>query len=77
MKVSNMKKVLLAIGLGFGISGALPVAYAYPSGATCADLKTQCEAGNQNACQSYQTYDCALCEWFPEDCKYTGPFGGN
>ncbi|MFT4927675.1 MAG: hypothetical protein ACI8WB_003788 [Phenylobacterium sp.] len=59
MKVTNMKKVLLAIGLGFGISGALSgVANAFPDYESCLLLKAQCESGNSNSCGSYNTYKC-------------------
>ena len=57
-----MKKVLLALSLGMGLSGAVTVANAFPNGASCADLKQQCQDGNNNSCASYDTYNCQACE---------------
>jgi hypothetical protein len=65
MKVTNMKKVLLTIGLGLGISGALSgVANALTDPDICLQLKVQCESGNSNSCFAYNAYKCFL---------YTGP----
>lgn len=51
MKVTKLKKVLLAIGLGVGLSGAMTTsAVALP---TCADLYDMCQEGNNWACFNY------------------------
>lgn len=51
MRITKFKKVLLAIGLGIGLSGAMTTsAVAIPQ---CDDLKDMCQEGNSWACMTY------------------------
>jgi hypothetical protein len=50
MKGSKLKKALLVMSMGMGLSGVAFTASAAPSYSDCVDLVAQCAAGNQNAC---------------------------
>ncbi len=60
MKAIKMKKMLLAIGLGLGLSGAIsaPV-LAGPDSQMCAEYKIECSEGNERSCQKFDD----LCWW--------------
>ena len=50
MKLTKMKKIVLAMSLGLGISVFAGTASAGPS---CIELKDMCDVGNQWACITY------------------------
>jgi hypothetical protein len=59
MKISKMKKVLLTLSLGLGLSaGMTGLANAAINGASCTKLNNQCLAGDYDSCQAFYTYRC-------------------
>lgn len=61
MKVSKLKKMVLVMSLGLGMSaGFNGVANAGVNGAICDVLRAKCAAGDQNAC-----FNLRLCRNFP------------
>ncbi|MCJ8271164.1 MAG: hypothetical protein MJK04_17405 [Psychrosphaera sp.] len=62
---NEISKIILALGLGLGLS----TASALPTGASCGDLESLCDNGDQGACIQYQMYNCYLCKASPRFCK--------
>ncbi|MCJ8270339.1 MAG: hypothetical protein MJK04_13170 [Psychrosphaera sp.] len=53
MKTNAMKKALLVLGLGLGLSATLSgFATAAPDEGDCEDLRALCAQGNANACRT-------------------------
>jgi hypothetical protein len=50
MKATKLKKMLLVMGMGVGLSSVVFSANAAPSYQDCVDLAISCASGNSNAC---------------------------
>lgn len=56
MKSTNIKKICLALSLGFGLSGLASVtAFAGPA-LTCNEMEDQCRLGDRSACHQFERY---------------------
>ncbi|MCJ8271296.1 MAG: hypothetical protein MJK04_18090 [Psychrosphaera sp.] len=61
--MNKMKKAMIILGLGFGLSGMLSgTANAIPNGGSCSDLQQQCQQGNSNSCNLWHFMGCIVCE---------------
>ncbi|NQZ08326.1 MAG: hypothetical protein HRT35_14310 [Algicola sp.] len=64
MKSSKISKIILALGLGLGLS----TAYAVPHALSCSELGAKCNSGNSQACYDFDRYKCNVCELDPSNC---------
>jgi hypothetical protein len=59
MKITKMKKVLLTLSLGLGLSaGMTTLANAAINNFSCNKLNNQCLAGDYDSCQAFIAYRC-------------------
>lgn len=56
MKVTKMKKALLVMSLGMGLSGVVFNAHARPSYENCLDLVERCKAGELTFCRTVDNH---------------------
>ncbi|WDE09573.1 hypothetical protein [Thalassomonas haliotis] len=56
MKSASIKKIFLALSLGFGLSGLASVNAIAGPAYSCHELEDQCRLGDRNACYQLERY---------------------
>ncbi|WDD96769.1 hypothetical protein [Thalassomonas actiniarum] len=56
MKLANIKKIFLALSLGFGLSGFASVTAVAGPALTCNEMEEQCRLGDRYACIQLEFY---------------------
>jgi hypothetical protein len=64
--MKKMKKTMIILGLGLGLSGMFSGAANALAGAeSCSALKQQCAQGQQGSCYTWNRQNCWVCEQDP------------
>ncbi|WP_281557322.1 hypothetical protein [Thalassomonas sp. RHCl1] len=56
MKLTSIKKIALALGMGFGLSGFVSVTAVAGPALTCHEMEDQCRLGDRYACYQLERY---------------------